>query len=125
MRSTPEWAASESMPSEPVIRPTTSLSVVITLAAATERNAAERFSAPALETGFWVTTWLIATFSLHLAEPRGLAFDAAIQSGDSEAVRGPGYLREAGPAHQVHHLGRRRKTLHRGWQVSVGAAHAR
>src|SRR5271166_35308 len=67
----------------------------------------------------------MAIFSLHLAMPRGLGFDAAIQPGDAEAVRGPGYLREAGVAHQFNHLGRRRKTLHRGRQVGIGAADTR
>src|SRR5580700_3038072 len=102
------------MTSAPVMRQTTSLSAVITQAAATERKAAERFSAPALGIGFWVTTSLIATFSLHSAEPRGLGFDAAIQPGDAEAVGGPGYLYEASLTHHFHHSLRRRKTLYRG-----------
>ncbi len=45
MRSMPEWAASESMPSEPVRMPVTSLSRVMARAARTEKRAAVRFSA--------------------------------------------------------------------------------
>jgi hypothetical protein len=45
MRSMVEWAASESMPSEPVKRPVTSLSRVMARAAQTETKAAVRFSA--------------------------------------------------------------------------------
>ena len=44
MRSMPEWAASESMPSEPVRRPVRSLSSVMAKAASTEKSAAERLA---------------------------------------------------------------------------------
>ena len=47
MRSMPEWAASDNMPSEPVRRPVTSLRRVMTAAAATEDSAARRLVAAA------------------------------------------------------------------------------
>ncbi len=63
MRSMPEWAASESMPSEPVRRPVRSLSSVMTRAARTEKSAAERFLERALTrvrlAGSWVAVLLI------------------------------------------------------------------
>src|SRR5690349_7116338 len=44
-RSMPEWAASESIPSEPVKRPVRSLSSVMMSAAKTDSSAAERLAA--------------------------------------------------------------------------------
>src|ERR1700722_20929587 len=61
MRSMVEWAASESMPSEPVKMPVTSLSRVMARAATTETRAAVRFSACGLcgVGGLVAAAWLI------------------------------------------------------------------
>jgi hypothetical protein len=46
IRSMPEWADSEIIPSEPVTMPVMSLSSVMMAAAQTEKNAAERLAPP-------------------------------------------------------------------------------
>ena len=59
MRSMPEWAASESMPSEPVIRPVKSLKRVTAKAAKTEKSAAERLALCGVVACSCVAVWLM------------------------------------------------------------------
>ena len=77
IRSIVEWAASESMPSEPVKRPVTSLSRVMARAAQTETKAAVRFSA----WGFCGVDWWKAAAGLIWESYRVLGWEMGEMAG--------------------------------------------
>src|SRR5665213_911228 len=113
-RSMPEWAASESIPREPVMTPVSSLSSVMMSAAKTDSRAAERFAA-----------WVRAASSGGAMEAigkmlHGSGFGGTVETGSAEGVAGPGCVSEACVGNQLDHARGAGEAGHGVGEIGVG-----
>src|SRR6185437_13420427 len=113
-RSMPEWAASESMPREPVKMPVINLSSVMMSAAKTDSSAAERLAACVCATSSGVAVLGIEKM-LH-----GSGFGGAVETGGAKGIAGPGGVGEASLLNQLDHARGCGEAGHGVGEIGVG-----